>query len=71
MSKRTQERRTEQGPAVAKPRLACLESRNLLSAIQTSSFDSGASNVPGNQGLDPNAVSGSTRTFVQSGACEQ
>ena len=65
MSKRTQESRTEEGPAVAKPRLACLFSRNLLSAKQTSSSESGASNVPGNLELDPNSVSGSTGALVQ------
>ena len=45
VSKRAQ----EQGPAVAKPRPACLLSRNLLSARQTSSLDLGASHVPGNR----------------------
>ena len=59
MPKRTQERRTEEGPAVSKPRPACVVSRNLLSTRQTS-FDSGASNVPGNPELDSNSVSGST-----------
>ena len=43
MSKRASERKTAEGPAVAKPRSVCLVSRNLLSAKQTPSVDSGAS----------------------------
>ena len=52
MSKNAQERGTKEEPAVAKPRPACLLSRNPLSARQTSSLDSGASYVPGKQELD-------------------
>ena len=61
MSKRAQERTTEEEPlAVEKARTACLVSRNLLSAKQTTSIDSGASYGPGNQELGQNNVSGST-----------
>ena len=49
MSKRAQERMTQERPAVAKPRSACLVSRNLLSARQNSSLDSCASHVLENQ----------------------
>ena len=56
MSKRAQTRKLEEGPAVAKPRSACLVSRNLLSAMPTSSWHSGASYGPGNQELGRNSV---------------
>ena len=56
MSKRLQERKTGQEPAVAKQRPTCFVSRNLLSVKQTSSLGSGASNVPGNPRLDSNCV---------------
>ena len=46
---RTQESKTEEGPAVAKPRPISLVSRNLLRAKKTSSIDSCASGSPGNQ----------------------
>ena len=65
MSKRTQERRTEEGPAVAKPRPTCFVSRNQLSAKQTSSLDSDASNVPEIQSWIQNSVSGSTGALVR------
>ena len=56
MSKRPQERRTEEEePVVAKSKPACLVSRN-LSAKQSPSLDSGASYSPGNQELDRNSV---------------
>ena len=48
MSKRAQERRTEEEPVVSTSRPACLVWRN-LSARQTPSMDSGASYGPGNQ----------------------
>ena len=67
MSKSAQERGTEEGPAVAKPRSACLVSRNPLSARQTSSLDSGASNVSVNQELGRNSVSGSTPKLARDG----
>ena len=52
MSKRAQERRTEEEPlAVEKSKPVCLVSRNLLSAKQTTSIDSGASYGPGKQEL--------------------
>ena len=47
MSKGAQERKTVEEPAVAKPWPTCLMSRNQLTARQTASVDSGASNVPG------------------------
>ena len=62
ISKRAQERGTEEGPAVGKPRSACLVSGNLLSARQTSSSDSGASHVLGSQELRRISVSRSTGT---------
>ena len=55
MSKRAQERRTEEGLVVSKSRLACLASRN-LSAKQASSLDSGATHGSGNQELGLNSV---------------
>ena len=60
MSKRIQERKTGEEPAVAKPRLTCLISRNLLNVKQASSLDSDASNIRGNPQLDSNSVPGST-----------
>ena len=48
----------KKGPAVAKPRPTYLVSRNLLSANQISSLDSGASHVRVNSELDPNSVLG-------------
>ena len=69
MSKRAQERGSEEGPAAAQPSSARLVSRNLLSAWQTSSRDSGAVHVPVNQEFGQNSVSGSTKTLVQSGVC--
>ena len=56
MTKRAQESKTKEGRAVAKPRSACLVSRNLLSARQTSSVDSGASCSPEKQELGRNSV---------------
>ena len=50
MSKRIQERKTREEPAVAKPRPTCLVPRNLLSVRQTSLLGSDASNVPGIRG---------------------
>ena len=61
MSKRAQERRTEEEPlAVEKARPACLVSRNLLSEKQTTSIDSGASHGLGNQEMGLTSVSGGT-----------
>ena len=66
MSKRAQERRTEEEPlAVEKARPACLVSRNFLRAKQTTSIDSGASYGPGKQELGQNSVSGSTGKFAR------
>ena len=62
---RGQESKTEEGLAVAKPRPMSLVSRNLLSAKKTSSIDSGASNSPVNQKLDPSSVSRGTRKPVR------
>ena len=55
MSKRTQERMTEEEPLVAKSRPACLVSRN-LSAKQSPCMDSGASYSVENEELDQNSV---------------
>ena len=61
MSKRAQERRTEEEPrAVEKARPACLVSRNLLSEKHTTSIDSGASHGPVNQEMGLTSFSGST-----------
>ena len=49
MSMRTQESKTEEGPAVAKPRPISSVSRYLLRAKKTSSIDSCASGSPGYQ----------------------
>ena len=66
MSKRAQERRTEEEPlAVEKARPACLVSRNFLRAKQTTSIDSGASYGPGKQELGHNSVSGSTEKLAR------
>ena len=53
MSKRAQEKRTEEEPAVAKPRSACLVSRSLQSAGQASSPDSGNSYSRGESRIEP------------------
>ena len=47
MSKRIQEKKTGEEPAVAKPRPTCLISRNLLNVRQTSSLDSDSFQHPG------------------------
>ena len=65
MSKRIQERKTREEPAVAKPSPACVISRNLLNVRQASSFDSDASSTPENPQLDSNSVPGSTWKHVQ------
>ena len=51
--------------AVEKARPACLVSRNLLSAKQTTSIDSGASYGPGKQELGQTYVSGSTGNLAR------
>ena len=61
MSKRAHESRTKERPAVAKNQSPCVcGCKNLLSAKQTSSLDSGASNVPWNQEMGQTSVFGST-----------
>ena len=60
MSKRAQESKTGEGPAVAKPRPKSLVSRNFINAKQSSSIDSGASNSPGTQKLDQSSLSRGT-----------
>ena len=76
MSKRAQERGTEEGPPVAKPRPMSLVSRSAPSAKDTSSIDSGASD----SSQDPTKHSQEcqqddkscrgARKLVQSGECE-
>ena len=56
-------RRTTCGKKKARP--ACLVSRNLLSAKQTTSIDSGASYGPRKQELGQTSVSGSTGKFTR------
>ena len=65
MSKRIQERKTGEELAVAKPRPACLISRNLLNTIRDSSSDADASNILVHPQLDSNSVQGSTWKHVQ------
>ena len=55
MSKRIQERKTEEDPAVSMPRSKCLISTN-LNKEQSSSFGPDASDVPGNPQLDSGSV---------------
>ena len=70
MSKRAQERRTEEGLVVSKSIPACFVSRN-LSAKQSPSLGSGASDGPGNQELGQNSVFTSTGKLVRRGVCER
>ena len=65
MSKRIQERKTGEEPAVAKPRSTCLMSRNLLNEKQLSSLGSDASSVPENAQLDSESVLGGTRELAR------
>ena len=64
-SKRIQESKTGEEPAVAKPRSTCLNSRNLLNVKQPSSWGSDASDVPGNPQLDSESVLRCTRNLAR------
>ena len=64
MSKRIQERKKEEEPAVAKPRSVCLISTSLNKG-QSSSFGPDVSNIPGDPQLDSGSVKGAA------GNCER
>ena len=65
MSKRIQERKTGEEPAVAKSRSTCRISRNLLNVKQPSSLGSDASNFPVNPQLNSESVLGDTRKLTR------